>query len=238
MDSIEVISSGSKSGVGVLDKSVAILAFLSGRGSATLAEVVDGTGLPRPTAHRLISALEAHHLVSRQEGRYVLGLRLLGWGNRAAGVGLVERARPVLEELRDESEESTQLYVREGDHRVCVASVERVTGLRDTVPVGAVMPLSRGSAGKIFLAFAPGGVDDRPEAAELRGIRVRGWAESVAEREAGVASVSAPVFGEDGRLKAAVSASGPISRLGERPGERLSHLVVDAAREIEKALTL
>jgi len=140
--------------------------------------------------------------------------------------------------LRDESGESTQLYVREGDHRACVASVERVTGLRDSVPVGAVMPLSRGSAGKILMAFALGGVDDRPEAAELRGIRVRGWAESVAEREAGVASVSAPVFGEDERLRAAVSASGPISRLGERPGERLSHLVVEAAREIEKALVL
>jgi DNA-binding IclR family transcriptional regulator len=233
MDSIEAISSGSKSGVGVLDKSVAILAFLSGGDPASLADVVGGTGLPRPTAHRLLSALEAHHLVSRQDGRYVLGLRLLGWGNRAAGVGLVGRALPVLEELRDESGESTQLYVREGEHRVCVASMERVTGLRDTVPVGAVMPLSKGSAGKILLAFAPGGVDSRPDAAELRGIRVRGWAQSVAEREAGVASVSAPVFGSDGRLRAAVSISGPISRLTENPGQRLSHLVVDAARKIE-----
>jgi DNA-binding IclR family transcriptional regulator len=124
--------------------------------------------------------------------------------------------------------------VREGEHRVCVASMERVTGLRDTVPVGAVMPLSRGSAGKILLAFAPGGVDSRPDAAELRGIRVRGWAQSVAEREAGVASVSAPVFGDDGRLRAAVSISGPISRLTENPGQRLSYLVVDAAREIER----
>jgi len=172
-------------------------------------------------------------MVSRQGGRYALGLRLLGWGNRAAGVGLVERAWPVLEGLRNESGESTQLYVREGEHRVCVAAVERVTGLRDTVPVGAVMPLSRGSAGKVLLAWAPGGGDGRPDAAELRGIRVRGWAESVAEREAGVASVSAPVLGEDGRLRAAVSVSGPISRLGESPGQRLSHLVVEAAREIE-----
>ena len=225
----------SKSGVGVLDKSVAVLSFLSEGGTATLAEVVGGTGLPRPTAHRLLSALEAHHLVTRREGRYALGLRLLGWGNRAAGVGLVERARPVLEWLRDESGESTQIYVREGEHRVCVASVERTTGLRDTVPVGAVLPLSRGSAGKVLLAWAASGVDDRLEEAELRGIKVRGWAESVAEREAGVASVSAPVFGSDGRLRAAVSASGPISRLGERPGERLADLVVRAARKIEDA---
>ncbi|MDP9411679.1 MAG: IclR family transcriptional regulator [Actinomycetota bacterium] len=222
-----------KSGVGVLDKSVAVLSFLAEGGPASLAEVVLGTGLPRPTAHRLLSALEAHHLVARREGRYALGLRLLGWGNRAAGVGLVERARPVLEWLRDESGESTQIYVREGEHRVCVASVERTIGLRDTVPVGAVLPLARGSAGKVLLAWAAGGVDERPEAAELRGIRVRGWAESVAEREAGVASVSAPVLGPDGSLRAAVSASGPISRLGERPGERLADLVVEAARKIE-----
>ena len=219
----------------MLDKSVAVLSFLSEGGTATLAEVVGGTGLPRPTAYRLLSALEAHHLVTRREGRYALGLRLLGWGNRAAGVGLVERARPVLEWLRDGSGESTQIYVREGEHRVCVASVERTTGLRDTVPVGAVLPLSRGSAGKVLLAWAASGVDDRLEEAELRGIRVRGWAESVAEREAGVASVSAPVFGSDGRLRAAVSASGPISRLGEHPGERLADLVVRAARKIEDA---
>jgi DNA-binding IclR family transcriptional regulator len=238
MDSIEVVSSGSKSGVGVLDKAVAILAFLSGDGPASLSEVVEGTGLPRPTAHRLLSALETHHLVSRRDGRYVLGLRLLGWGNRAAGVALVERARPVLERLRDESGESTQLYVREGEQRVCVAAVERVTGLRNTVPVGAIMPLSRGSAGKVLQAWTPGGVDGRPDAAQLRGIRVRGWAESVAEREAGVASVSAPVFWQDGRLRAAVSVSGPISRLGESPGQRLSQLVVGAAREIEKAAGL
>lgn len=219
----------------MLDKSVAVLSFLSEGGTASLAEVVGGTGLPRPTAYRLLSALEAHHLVTRREGRYALGLRLLGWGNRAAGVGLVERARPVLEWLRDESGESTQIYVREGEHRVCVASVERTTGLRDTVPVGAVLPLSRGSAGKVLLAWAASGVDDRLEEAELRGIKIRGWAESVAEREAGVASVSAPVFGSDGGLRAAVSASGPISRLGEHPGERLADLVVRAARKIEDA---
>ena len=222
-----------------MDKSVAILAFLSGDGPASLAEVVEGTGLPRPTAHRLLSALETHHLVSRRDGRYLLGLRLLGWGNRAAGIGLVERARPVLEGLRDESEESTQLYVREGEDRVCVASVERATGLRDTVPVGAVLQLARGSAGKVLLAWA----EDRGRYADLvaepvlEEIRRQGWAESVAEREEGVASVSAPVFDASGRVvSAAVSASGPIARLGDHPGERLAERVIATAREIERAL--
>ena len=221
-----------------MDKAVAILSFLAEGGSASLAEVVEGTGLPRPTAYRLLSALEAHRLVARGDGRYSLGLRLLGWGNRAVGLDLAAAARPVLAALSDETGESTQLYVREGGSRVCVASVERAGGgLRDTVPVGAVLPLGRGSGGKVLLAWAEEGErSSEMDAAELGGIRSRGWAESVAEREVGVASVSAPVFGPDGRLRAAVCASGPISRLGERPGERLAKPVVAAAREIEAAL--
>jgi DNA-binding IclR family transcriptional regulator len=222
--------------VGVLDKVVVILSFLSEGGPATLAEVVGGTGLPRPTAYRLLSALEAHHLVGRAGGRYALGMRLLGWGNRAVGLDLVEAARPVLAALAGETGESVQLYVQEGDRRVCVASVERAGGgLRDTVPVGAVLPLERGSGGKVLLAWAEDG-RRFPGVEELEEIRDRGWAESVAEREAGVASVSAPVFRPGGELRAAVCASGPISRLGDRPGERLAEPVVAAAREIEAAL--
>lgn len=85
----------------------------------------------------------------------------------------------------------------------------------------------------MLLAWA----EDREQfqaAADLEETRERGWAESVAEREAGVASVSAPVFGPDGKVRAAVSASGPISRLGEHPGGRLAEQVVAAAREIER----
>src|SRR5918999_5756646 len=100
MNSIGETRVGSKSGVGVLDKAVGILAFLSEGGPASLAGVVGGTGLPRPTAHRLLSALEKHHLVARHGGRYALGSRLLGWGYRA-GVSpdLIEAARPVLAKL-------------------------------------------------------------------------------------------------------------------------------------------
>ena len=225
-----------KSGVGVLDKAIGILSFLAEGGPATLAGVVEGTGLARPTAYRLLSALEAHGLVVRGEGRYALGMRLSLWGSRAVALDLLQAVRPVLVSLRDEVGESVQLYVREGDHRVCVASVERGGGgLRDTVPVGAVLPLEHGSGGKVLLAWSGGekgasGV----EAAELEEVRARGWAESIAEREAGVASVSAPVFGPDGELRAAVCASGPISRLGTRPGGRLAERVVAAAREMER----
>jgi DNA-binding IclR family transcriptional regulator len=238
MNSIEGpgVESKGVSGVGVLDKAVVILSFIAEGGPATLAEVVGGTALSRPTAHRLLSALEAHRLVGRNGGRYSLGVRLLAWGSGAAGSSLVEAARTALVALRDETGESTQLYVREGDRRVCVASVERAGGgLKDVVPVGAVLPLNRGSGGKVLLAWAEDG-ERFLRLAELEEVRRRGWAESVAEREAGVASVSAPVFGPGGELRAAVCASGPVSRLGEHPGERLAGPVVEAAREIGTAL--
>lgn len=198
----------------------------------SLAELVDATGLARPTAHRLAVALESHGLLGRDaEGRFRLGGRLVGWGARAAEtLGLTEAAAAVLAALVEETGESAQLFVREGDRRVCVAMHERPSGLRDTVPLGAVLPLDRGSGGKVLLAWAAdAGRFPEVDASELQRVRDRGWAESVAERESGVASVSAPVRGADGAVLAAISVSGPLERLGRRPGRRLAARVVDAA---------
>lgn len=76
MDSLERGVVKNKSGVGVLDKAVAVLSLLAEEGPVPLAGVVEATGIPRPTAHRLLSALEAHHLVVRDRRGYSLGLRL------------------------------------------------------------------------------------------------------------------------------------------------------------------
>ena len=225
--------------VGVLDKSVLILAALADEGPLSLAGLVSATGLSRPTAHRLAAALEAHRLVGRDEaGRYRLGLRLLGWaGAIRAELGLVEAALPVLAALRDETGESAQLFVRDGDARLCVAASERPAGLRDTVPVGAVLPIDRGSGGKVLLAFGPDGAAGRFPAVdleELETIRRRGWAASVAEREDGVCSVSAPVLDSGKHVHAALGVSGPINRLGRQPGKALAGTVMAAARELER----
>lgn len=211
------------SGVGVLDKSLAVLTALED-GPLGLAELVAETGLSRATAHRLAVALEAHGLVSRDgQGRFLLGPRLIGLG-RAAGEGrpLVASARPALERLRDETGESAQLYVREGSSRVCVASLESPHGLRTIVPVGAVLPLDRGSAGHVL------GDHDGPKRPRL------GWTESAEEREPGVASVSAPIRDGDSVI-AAISVSGPIDRVTRYPGRRFGPAVVAAANAVEAA---
>lgn len=215
----------SVSGVGVLDKAALVLGALE-RGALPLSGLVAATGLSRATAHRLATALEAHGLVRRDgEGRFALGLRLVALGRSAAeALPLQEAARPALEELRDATGESVQLFVRVGDRRVCVVSLESPQELRTIVPVGASLELGRGSGGRVL--------SGEPEALE------RGWAESVAEREAGVASVSAPVRDGDGRVVAAVSVSGPIERISRRPGERHAEAVVRAARRVEAAAML
>jgi DNA-binding IclR family transcriptional regulator len=209
----------SVSGVGVLDKAVTILDALEERPLA-LAGLVEATGIPRPTAHRLATALEDHGLVRRDgQGRFTLGLRLVALGHAAAGeLPITEAARPALEELREVTGESVQLYVRDGDRRVCTLSLESPHGLRTIVPLGAVLPLDRGSAGKV-----------------LRGEWTRqGWAESVGEREAGVASVSAPVLDAAGSVLAAVSVSGPIERITRTPGRRYGSAVVAAATGVSQ----
>jgi DNA-binding IclR family transcriptional regulator len=212
------------SDVGVLDKAVALLDAVGGAAGSSLAELVGVTGTPRATAHRLLVALEAHNLVRRDaNGRYLLGFRLLGLGAAAAaGVPLAAAARPALAWLRDETGESVQLYVRQGEQRICVASLDAPRELRTIVPVGAALPLDRGSAGKVL----------RDGPAITRG----GWAESVAEREVGVASVSSAVRDSGGSIVAAVSVSGPIERLTRQPGRRYGRTVVAAANRIETAL--
>lgn len=230
------------SGVGVLDKAVAILTTLES-GPHSLAELVAATGIARPTAHRIAVALEFHRLVTRDlSGRFVLGPRS---GELAAAAGedrLLAAAAPALISLRDATGESAQLYRRQGDLRICVAVAERVSGLRDSVPIGAALTMQAGSAAQVLLAWEDsdrihrGLTNARFTAAQLAAVRRRGWAQSMGEREAGVASVSAPVRGPNGKVIAAVSISGPIERLGRQPGRLHAAVVAATAARLSEHL--
>jgi DNA-binding IclR family transcriptional regulator len=204
----------SLSGIGVLDKAVLIIDAIE-QTPRTLGELVLATELPRATAHRLATALERHGFLDRDgDGRFRPGTRL-------TGPSLVAAALPVLEQLRDVTGESVQLYTRRGSRRLCLVSLESPHGLRTIVPVGALLPMNVGSAAKVLA--------DRPD------IRERGWAESVEERERGVASVSAGVH-QNGSIVAAVSVSGPVDRTTRAPGRRYGKAVTTAARRIETNL--
>jgi DNA-binding IclR family transcriptional regulator len=235
------IPSAEHSGIGVIDKAAAILSATSLE-PLSLAELVEATGIPRATAHRLAIALHTHRLLGRDaDGRFLPGPRLR---ELAAAVpdALLIAAAPVLGWVRDETGESAQLYRIDGSERLCVAAAERAAGLRTTVPVGSRLPLTAGSGAQVLCAWRtdPGVAeilaDAQFNARTLAEVRRRGWAQSVGQREAGVASVSAPVRGPDGAVVAALSISGPIERLGRAPGLQAGPTLVRGALRLSAAL--
>jgi DNA-binding IclR family transcriptional regulator len=229
------------SGIGVLDKAVNLLNTIA-ESPCGLAELCERTGLPRATTYRLAAALEVHRLLARDnEGRWRLGPAV---SELAAYVNdpLLAASAAVLPALRETTGESVQLYRREGTSRVCVAALEPAAGLRDTVPVGARLPMTAGSGAKVLLAYSDAATREAvlPTAKftdrVLAEVRRRGWAQSVAEREPGVASVSVPVRDGRGVVVAAISVSGPIDRMGRRPGGRWAADLVSAADELTRRL--
>jgi DNA-binding IclR family transcriptional regulator len=239
VDSLATERPAIASGVQTLDRTVLVIEAVAAAGACSLAELVRDTGLARPTVYRLAVACEQHGLLARDDaGRFHLGGRLAGWGAQAQRHNdLVAAAGPMLDRLVADTGESAQLYVREGEHRICVATHERASGLRDTVPLGAVMPLTKGSGGKVLLAWAPDAAAFDISARVLAGVREHGFAESVSEREAGVASVSAPVRAPDGRVVAAISVSGPAERMDPAARARFAVAVLDAAARLARSVT-
>jgi DNA-binding IclR family transcriptional regulator len=203
-------------GTGLLDRVVTLLHACE-EGPATLNELVIRTGLARATAHRLATAMTEHGLLAKDDGRWSIGQTITRLA-APSGPPLAVTARPVLERLRDDTGESVQLFVRRGDERVCVVSLESPHSLRTIVPVGAVLPLDRGSAGRVLRDGAD-------------------FAESVEEREAGVASVSAAIKDGAAEVVAAVSVSGPVERTTRQPGRRYGARVRAAAAAIQRAST-
>ncbi|MGO3326511.1 IclR family transcriptional regulator [Gordonia sp. (in: high G+C Gram-positive bacteria)] len=232
---------GKDSGIGVLDKSVAVLHTVAAA-PRNLNELCEATGLPRATAHRLAVGLEVHELLARDDsGRWVPGPALARLAANAHD-HLREAALLVLPGLQESTGESVQVYRREGAVRVCIAASEPPTGLRDTVPVGTRLTMAAGSAAKVLAAWAAPDtramllLDAAYTDRTLADIRRRGWAHSVSERVDGVASASAPVYDHAGDVIAAVSISGPIGRLGRKPGERYGMELIAAASDISARL--
>jgi len=217
----------------VLDRAVAIVAAVAS-GDKSLAELSDATELPRATAHRIATALEVHHVLARNErGEWSLGPALPSYTG-GPSPKLLAAAAPVLRDLVETTGESAQLYQLTGTTRTCIAAEEPESGLHNVVPVGSHLTLTAGSAARVFAAYAP--IDAPFKDAELKQVRDDGFAESVAEREIGLASVSTPVFQPDGALVAVLSISGPAERLKPSPADKWGKELLAARKQLEGAL--
>lgn len=213
--------------------------------------VRDTSGLPASTTVRLLQNLVAEGLLDRDGDHYFLGEVVRRWAARSQPRGLLRSAQSVLERLRDQTGETAVLFVRDGAHRVLVALAETRHQVVRLMGVGQVMPLHAGSAGKVFLAFDPGidlstvklvRLTEHTIATrsglrtELAAIRSRGCAISLAERDEGTASISAPVFDASGAVAAAVGIGCPMQRLSSEPPPEWVTAILDAASALSRAL--
>ncbi|MGE8673884.1 MAG: IclR family transcriptional regulator [Achromobacter kerstersii] len=178
----------------------------------TLAELSRRTGCHRSTVLRLARTLAMDdYLAQRADGTWRLA-RAAGWLGACyqATFNVQEVVQPVLRELSASTGESATFYVREGNQRICMARVEGPKSIRHHVRVGASLPLTLGSPGRVLLAFSG-------EAGEpYESVRRAGYMMSLGERDAEVSSLSAPVYGMNWTLLGAMCISGPISRLTEQ----------------------
>ena len=239
----------------VLGKAGAVLeAFTPEEPALTAREVQHRTGLPATTTLRLLYTMVQEGFLDRRGDEYLPGLATLRWAAIARqGMDLVGLAQPVLESLRDETDESAYLYVRHGRYHVCVAVAESRHAVQQVLRVGEVLPLHAGSAARVFLAFDPGAMEalGSSELPALTGRTITdpdrlrevaaethraGYAASFEERSLGAVSLSAPVFDDRGALAAVLGVAAPRQRFSRERVPSLAPPVVRAAGKLSGQL--
>ncbi len=245
--------------VQVLDRAFAILDLLASRKpDMSLAEVSKLLSLKKSTALRLLSVLEHHHYVERggTGGNYCLGSRLIELGLRAVSrLDLLQRARPFLDRLVQESGETAHLGVLRDGMVLSLANVESPRTLRTPATVGGRSPAHCTSIGKAILAFRPRADVEELVAthglkkftdltittltafqAELNRVRRDGYGMDNEEYERGLRCVGAPVRDYTTKVVAAISVTGPAIRMTEERMPALIDSVVMVAAEFSAGL--
>ncbi len=242
-------------GVQSVERALDILEFVSrSEGELGVSEIGAATGLSAGTAHRLLATLGSRGYVHRNKEtrRYTLGLKSLTMAMvTRERVGTT--SRPFLEELAQVSQETANLAILEGNSAMYIEQATPPTRmLRIFTEPGNRVSLHACGSGKVLLAYQPPRLldllverldpvrytastitDPGQLRSELQQIRRQGYAVDYGEQEDGVRCIAAPVFGADGEIFAAMSISGPSSRL---EGQRSESLIPDLKR-ISKALT-
>jgi len=210
-------------GAAAVDRALTLLAaFRSGDTALALAELAERTRLYKSTVLRLLASLEHARLVQRlDDGRYALGAEVARLhGIYQAAFSLDRVVLPVLRQLVVTTGESAAYHVRQGQGaqavRLCRYRVDSPQPVRDHLQAGDVLPLDRGTGGRVLTAFDPGSRQAAQDRALYAQIRAQGYYTAVGDRLAEVAGISAPVFDHAGTLAAALTLTMPAHRYDTR----------------------
>jgi IclR family acetate operon transcriptional repressor len=221
-----------------------------------LTDLVEASGLPRPTTLRLLDALLDAGLLELDPARgYSLGPQLAVWGERyLERLDVRRRAEDLMHALAGDTRETCFLGVREHREVLYVAYADGPQAVRPAARAGSRNPLHSTAIGKTLLAFGAPGLADayvegemaartpltitEPAAllAELERIRGRGWAIDDVENEDGVRCVAAPVRDHRGAVVAAMSVAAPAYRFTLDDLDDLAPKVLAATAELSRRI--
>lgn len=240
----------SSTGAQAVDRAAQLLALVvQADGPISFTELVEDTRLARSTTSRLLSALEANHLLERDvQGAYRSGALFALYAARHDPWSQVARlAQPFLEAVGELTGETVNLAIPRGEAVVQIAQVDSTYMLsaRNWMQVNA--PPHCSALGKVLYAFdalaLPTGPLEQPTersvntpqalARQLTIVRRRGYAVACDELEIGLDAVAAPVRGTEGDVVAALGVSGPSARLGKKLDE-IGQLLVKHARALSQ----
>ncbi len=220
-------------GVAAVDRALSILVAIEAAedGSMSLAELAAATLLYKSTLLRLLVSLERGALVVRRaDQRYALGPFAFRLGKSFEAHNPIERSlAPIMRELVEKGTESPSFHIRHDEtRRLCLMRLDSRHSTLDRVRAGDLLPIDRGAAGRILLAFGELGAATPPEVP--RTMVSRG------ERDPLCGAIAAPVFGPRGELVGALSLSGPLDRFTPESVDRMTGLLLEAVDQASRAL--
>ncbi|HEV2463354.1 MAG TPA: IclR family transcriptional regulator [Acidobacteriaceae bacterium] len=241
-----------------LDRAVSVLEVLGeSDGPLSLADICERMGLHKSTAHRSLMVLERSALIERTpENRFRLGLKLYELGNRAVEqIDLRTRVHPYFRRLATQVGETVHLSVLQKTSVVYLDKVEPNRRVCMSSKIGTSNPVHCTSMGKAMLAFqteeaiqqiiakirfvryTPKTITSRELLLKsLEKVRRRGYAIDDEEIELGVRCIGAPIFDERRRAIAAVSVSGPSSRITAQRVPAIAEQLQRCCKEISASL--
>ncbi|KAF1041805.1 IclR family transcriptional regulator [Xylophilus sp.] len=223
----------SAGGVAAVARALALLdAFGIADTSLPLAELARRTGLAKPTVLRLARTLAASgYLVGREGGAWRLGPAVARLGARyQRAFDLRNVIEPALQTLAEQTGHSASFFTQEDGQRVRLLRVRGADGFVSPGRVGEPLPLDRGAAGQVFLAYAGAA----GQAAQT--IRKRGYHLTIGEADATAASIAAPVFAARGGVLGAVSIAVPADAGAAAELSRHAQPLVETAQRLSQTL--
>jgi IclR family transcriptional regulator, acetate operon repressor len=228
-------------GTQAVDRAAALLRLvLESKQPVAVGSLAQEAGLPKSTASRLLSSLARHGLVRRTgaRGKVGPGPMILRYAHRGmVEPSLIAMAQRPMDALSEVSGETINLAVPGPTGVEHIAQVDSRHFLGTGQWIGRSVPYDRTAVGKIFLAHGavelPSGSDDGDE---MRRCRHEGFATAVDQLEPGLTAMAAPVRGPTGDVIAALSLSGPTSRLSEARVHELRPVLIGQAHALSAAL--